>query len=192
MTTTTNEPAKRDRNLLKATCECGHQIRSSRRVLEVAKPKCSVCHKKFVAVVASAVVVLATALVATASSAGASSAPPMTAQRVAAKLVPLGCHATPVTDSINIAGIKPKVELSCTINGESVAIDQYRTAQQLAYNMNMAKVVGCQIAKGFGMVGNLNYIVAGNTTTTAKTADTTMQIRHRLGHGAKVTTVHCK
>jgi hypothetical protein len=195
MTTNTTKDTedKRDRNLLKATCECGHGIRTSRRVLEVAKPKCSVCHKKFVAVIASAVVVLATALVATASSAGASSVRPMTAQRVAAKLAPLGCVAkrVPTADINEMGGITPKVELSCTVNGESVNIDQYRSAQQVAYNNHMLKGMGCVILKGFGIT-DARLVTDGVTTTSAQTAATTARIRHSLGHGATVTAVHCK
>jgi hypothetical protein len=189
--TTEDTEDKRDRNLLKATCECGHGIRSSRRVLEVAKPKCSVCHKKFVAVIATGLVVLTTALVATASSAGASSVRPMTAQKVAAKLVPLGCTATPDTSTATF-GIKAKVELSCTINGENVSIDQYRNAAQIASNLTMVRsAFGCSMLKSFGIT-DPSYITDGVTTTSAQTPATTAQIRHSLGHGATVTTVHCK
>jgi hypothetical protein len=192
-TDTPNEAdAKRDRNLLKASCECGHRIRASRHVLEVARPKCSVCRKKFVAVAAGLVMIVATALTATAASAGASTRP-MTAQRVAAKLIPLGCVSTlvPAANINQIGGIKPKVELSCTVNGESVYIDQYRNAQQVAYNENLVKGMGCAILKGFGIT-NVSFVTDGVTTTSAQTPATTAQIRHSLGHRATVMAVHCK
>lgn len=42
-------PKRGDRNLLKATCGCGHSIRVSRGVLEKAEPTCSACSQPFVA-----------------------------------------------------------------------------------------------------------------------------------------------
>ena len=42
-------PRKRgNRNLLLATCACGHKIRVSRGVLDLAKPTCQVCDEPFV------------------------------------------------------------------------------------------------------------------------------------------------
>jgi hypothetical protein len=189
--TTKDTEDKRDRNLLKATCECGHGIRSSRRVLEVAKPKCSVCHKRFVATVVAGLAIVTTALAVTATGAGASSVRPITAQQIAAKLVPLGCTATPDTSTATF-GIKAKVELSCTINGENVSIDQYRNAAQIASNLTMVRsAFGCSMLKSFGL-GSPSFVTDGLTTTAAQTQSTTAQIRHLLGHGATVTTVHCK
>jgi hypothetical protein len=41
-------PRKRgNRNLLKATCECGHSIRVSQGVLDAAEPTCSACGEPF-------------------------------------------------------------------------------------------------------------------------------------------------
>lgn len=40
-------PKRGDRNLLKATCGCGHSIRLSRGVLEKARPTCSECDQPF-------------------------------------------------------------------------------------------------------------------------------------------------
>jgi hypothetical protein len=40
-------PKRGNRNLLKATCACGHSIRLSRGVLDTAAPTCSVCEGPF-------------------------------------------------------------------------------------------------------------------------------------------------
>jgi hypothetical protein len=41
------KPKKRNKNLLKATCECGKVIRASRTVLEECEPMCKVCDSVF-------------------------------------------------------------------------------------------------------------------------------------------------
>jgi hypothetical protein len=117
----------------------------------------------------------------------------VTARGIAAKLVPLGCVGKPVpaADINEVGGIKPKVQLSCTINGESITIDQYRNAQQVAYNDRMLKGVGCTILKGFGIT-DVSFVTDGATTTQAATTRTAQQIHHRLGHGASIMSVHCK
>jgi hypothetical protein len=41
------KPKKRNKNLLKATCECGKVIRASRTVLDECEPMCKVCEAPF-------------------------------------------------------------------------------------------------------------------------------------------------
>lgn len=43
-------PKRGNRNLLKATCGCGHSIRVSQGVLDAAQPTCQVCNEAFEAV----------------------------------------------------------------------------------------------------------------------------------------------
>jgi hypothetical protein len=115
----------------------------------------------------------------------------MTAEQVAAMLTPLGCAATPASPStVNLGGIKPVNSLDCTINGEDVGIDEYLTAEQLAYNMNLAKGVGCSIAKQFGVT--VAYYVNGyNWSVTPKTAVTAGQIKNAIADDAKINSLHC-
>jgi hypothetical protein len=44
---TAPKPKKRNKNLLKATCECGKVIRASRTVLDECEPMCKVCETVF-------------------------------------------------------------------------------------------------------------------------------------------------
>jgi hypothetical protein len=44
---TAPKPKKRNKNLLKATCECGKVIRASRTVLDECEPMCKVCEAPF-------------------------------------------------------------------------------------------------------------------------------------------------
>jgi hypothetical protein len=117
----------------------------------------------------------------------------MTAEQVAAKLVPLGCQATPPapsSGSISLGEIKPVTELECTISGEEVTIDEYMTAQQVAYNMGLAKGVGCTIAKQFGLT-DLVWVEGANWTVSPKTTPTAEAIKNAINDGAKVVSVHC-
>jgi hypothetical protein len=137
---------------------------------------------------------LSIAATVTATGSGAATPKPshLTAQQIATKLASLGCVATRFTgNSVSVGDIKPKVELDCTVNGESVSIQQYRNPEQVAFNMHLAKGIGCQIAKGFGETGDQDYILGGTTMTKADTATTTEQIRKAIGNGVKISVVHC-
>ncbi len=117
----------------------------------------------------------------------------MTAEEIAAKLVPLGCSAEPpAPDSTNIdvGAIKPKNELDCTIISEDVEIDEYLNAQQVAYNSNLAKGVGCSLAKQFGLK-DLPYVVGYNWTVSPSTTATAQQIKTAIGGHSAVVTIHC-
>ena len=117
----------------------------------------------------------------------------LTAQQIGDKLRPLGCTAAPPapsTGDINIGGIKPKAELDCTVNNESVTIDEYLNAQQVSYNMNLAKGIGCSFAKSFGLT-DLAYDSADNWTVSPSTLATTQFIQHTLGGSAKTSVIHC-
>jgi hypothetical protein len=114
----------------------------------------------------------------------------MTAQEIATKLIPLGCNATPASPStINVGDIKPVTSLECTISGESVSIDEYVNAQQVAYNARLAKGIGCQFAKQFGMT-EIVYVVGTNWTVTPSTAPTAEAIKKAIGAGT-IVTLHC-
>jgi hypothetical protein len=111
----------------------------------------------------------------------------MTAQEIASKLAPLGCNATPAAPStVNLGGIKPVTELECTISGEDVSIDEYVNSQQVSYNMKLARSVGCQIAKQFGVTEAV-FVVGTNWTATPKTAPTANSIQKAIGQGTIVT-----
>ena len=130
----------------------------------------------------------------TAGSATAPAAAPsaMTAEEIAAKLQPLGCAATPPTSaSIDNIGIKPKTELRCTISGENVGIDEYANAEQVSYTMNLAKTVGCSMAKSFGVTGDQDYVLGETTMVTAQTPGTSQAIKNAIGDDVKITVVHC-
>jgi hypothetical protein len=121
-------------------------------------------------------------------------APTLTVGQVAGMLIPLGCHASPDTSTEIGGGITPKARQTCTINGENVSIDEYITAEQVAYNMKLAKTVGCSIAKQMGFTGDQQYILASNVMMTADTPGTAQKIRNTVnavGGNAKITTVHC-
>jgi hypothetical protein len=113
----------------------------------------------------------------------------MTAQEIAGKLAPLGCNATPASPSQATYGIKPVTSLECTISGESVTIDEYLNAQQVAYNANLAKGAGCAIAKGFGIT-DFVYVMGPNWTVTPQTAGTAQKIQQAIGAG-KIVSIHC-
>lgn len=114
----------------------------------------------------------------------------MTAQQVAARLAGLGCTATPATRNEAGGGIQPVSSLDCTINGEPVMIDEYRNADQVASQIQLAKGPGCAIAKQFG-VTSASYVVGVNWTVTPKTEITAKAIRDAIGGTAKVDTIHC-
>jgi hypothetical protein len=130
------------------------------------------------------------AIVSCSSPVGAATKPHPSAQGIAAKLAPLGCVASPATSSATI-GIAPRVELNCTINGESVSINQYRNADQIKRNLTVAQsAFGCSILKSFGL-GSESYVQSGTTLTTAQTRSTARQIKNAIGRGAKLATIQC-
>ena len=124
---------------------------------------------------------------------GGSSAPrTFTAHQVADKLSSLGCSAKPpdTTDTIDLGDIKPKASLECTINGEDIGIDEYATADQVKHNLNLAKGIGCEIAKEFG-VSEAFYVLANNVMVTPDTRSTAEQVKNAIGGPATVHTLHC-
>jgi hypothetical protein len=111
----------------------------------------------------------------------------MTAEEIAGKLVPLGCNATPSSPStINLGDIKPVASLECMISGESVSIDEYANPQQVSYNMKLAKGIGCQIAKQFGVTEAV-YVVGTNWLIQPKTRPTADAIQKAIGAGTVIT-----
>ena len=112
----------------------------------------------------------------------------VTAAQVAAKLAPLGCHASP-GDTSGDTGTKPQAELDCTIGGEDVTIDQYANTGQVSQIASQAKA-GCQVAKQAGMTG-LYWVADANVTIAADTAAAVQRIQHALGGDAKLMSVHC-
>jgi hypothetical protein len=122
----------------------------------------------------------------------ASAAPYMTAGQVAAHLARLGCHATAPAPGASVdIGIKPKVELECTIADEDVTIDEYRTSQQLAYMVKFAQGYGCQLAKAFGETGPFYSVRGSNWDVSAKTLPTTYRVKAAIGNGARVSVIPC-
>jgi hypothetical protein len=115
----------------------------------------------------------------------------MTAQQIADLLAPLGCEAKPQTDSNWAGGITPKAELECTINGEHVNIAEYLNAEQVAATLNLAKSLGCVIAKGFGVTGDQDYVTGLNWLVDAQTASTSQAIKTAVGDGATIGVTHC-
>ena len=130
---------------------------------------------------AAASLVLGTAATASAST--------VTAKQVAARLVPLGCHAAP-SDGSSTIGIAPRVELYCSLNGEDVYVDQYRSQQQVTYNAGLMRSAGCSMLKAFG-VSTAWWVQAGNVTVSAQTGPTTREIKRAIGRGAALETVRC-
>jgi hypothetical protein len=113
----------------------------------------------------------------------------MTAQEIGTKLAPLGCAATPAPPStVNLGGIKPVNSVECTINGEDISIDEYLNAQQVAYQADLAKGVGCSLAKQFG-ISDLYDVQGYNWTVTPKTASTAQAIQNTIG--GKVVHITC-
>ena len=131
---------------------------------------------------------LATAGLVVGLAAPASAATNMTAKQVAARLAPLGCRARPSTSTA--IGIKPTVELTCMIRRETIAIDQYRNAAQVATAVVLAKTVGCQLLKSFG-ASEQNYVRGPNWTVSSSTASTARAISRAIGNGARVAVIHC-
>ncbi len=104
----------------------------------------------------------------------------MTARQVATHLTRLGCHATPGSANSGGVGINPQVELDCTIYGENVMIDEYRNAEQVAYNMQFYKGMGCQMARAFGFTGAQPCVLGSDWIVTPQTAPTAR--RDQDGH----------
>jgi hypothetical protein len=100
----------------------------------------------------------------------------------------LGCAATAST-SQEIVGIKPVNSLDCTINGENVSIDEHLNAQQVQHNVDLAKGVGCSLAKQFGL-NDIYYVQGYNWTVSPNTASTAQAIQMAIGAG-KVVHIHC-
>ena len=112
----------------------------------------------------------------------------MTAQKLADKLAPLGCAAT-TEDTSTAMGIKPAHALKCTISGEEVSIQEYRSAQQVEVNMNFAKGLGCAMAKGFG-INEVHIVTADNWTVAPQTLNTAQAIQKAIGEG-NIENIHC-
>jgi hypothetical protein len=119
----------------------------------------------------------------------ASAATNMSARQVAARLTPLGCRPRPSTATT--IGIRPTVQLTCTIRGESIGIDQYRTAAQAGLAISFAQGVGCQIAKGFGAGSTFPFVYGPTWTVSVRTASTARAISRAIGNGARVAVIHC-
>jgi hypothetical protein len=113
----------------------------------------------------------------------------MTAEEIGTKLAPLGCAAKPAqTGGIDYGNIKPVNSLECTINGENIEIDEYLNAQQVAYEEDIAKGVGCSLAKQLG-IRDIYYVRGYNWTVTPNTASTAQAIQKIIG--GKVVHIHC-
>ena len=118
----------------------------------------------------------------------------MTAQQVADKLAPLGCSAKAATPTTReeVGGITAVAELKCAVNGNDVEIQEYRNAQEVEHNLNLAKTLGCSINKQLGIKdvyfarGENWYVESkGNSEATANA------IKNAVGGNTKVAAVHC-
>ncbi len=96
--------------------------------------------------------------------------PHLTAAQVAAKLTRLGCNAAPPADPGDPNAV---AELSCTIRGEDVTIDEYASASDLATAVGLAKSQGCPLlvqngTKQFILVEGDNWGASAVSEATAR------------------------
>ncbi len=117
------------------------------------------------------------------------STPHFTAKQVAARLLRLGCHATPQSPTMDMGFISPRAELDCSVNGEDVTIDQYANAEQVAVNLGMFHGIGCDYAKAFGIT-TVAWVQEANVTVSPQTVGTARQLQHALG-GGRLKVVKC-
>jgi|GEM_PF-6557384 len=118
----------------------------------------------------------------------AKAATTMTATQIASKLSAIGCSPTEDDTSTDI-GIKPVSSLSCTIDGENVTVEEYRSAAQVASQAALAKGFGCIMAKSFG-VTSFSYVQGNNWTASAQTKGTVEKMQSAIGAG-DVTSFNC-
>ena len=112
----------------------------------------------------------------------------LTATGIAAQLGPLGCNATPDTETA--IGVQPQTALTCTVNGEIITIDDYVNHQQVMSAVNTGRTVGCPLLEAVG-VTDPSYVVTSKSTVLTDTAPTAQLIRNTLGGDATVNTIHC-
>jgi len=123
----------------------------------------------------------------TSSGSSASDGTYMTAAHVASKLSAIGC--SPTKDTSTGMGIKPVSSLTCTIDGENVTVQEYRSAEQVASQAALAKGFGCTMAKSFG-VTSFSYVQGNNWIASAQTKGTVEKMQSAIGAG-DATSFHC-
>jgi len=118
----------------------------------------------------------------------------VTAQQIAERLAPLGCSAIPLPSpyAISIPGLgTPIAQYGCAIAGESVQIDEWRSADDLAKAERSVGAGGplCVLAKILGVTRNV-FVEGENWTAAPETEATANKIKAVLP-GSKVATYNC-
>lgn len=121
---------------------------------------------------------------------GCSSSHGETAAQVAAKVSGLVC-SPPTYGETEVMNVKPVARLDCTINGQSVTIDQYANAQQAgpAEAVKSAKDA-CPLFKAHGIT-SVSGVFGKYWVVSTPSSALAAQIQHAEGDGTKVITVDC-
>jgi hypothetical protein len=112
-----------------------------------------------------------------------------TAAQVAAKLSGLGCSPFKPSGRSITLGIKPIAVLDCTINGESITVEQWANHDQVQSAFQEAKGL-CPTMKSYG-VTSVSGVSGSNWSVGTLTRATAVQVQLAEGGTSTVETMSC-